>query len=85
AVSIAKHAKDVQERRIRSGIRFNTTASAAQAAAAAPQGLNPDGSRIDSRSIDELLKFIEGGDQKNKTSKKRPSRGNPKRRGQATR
>lgn len=83
AVSIAKHAKDVQARRIRSGIRFNTTASPAQAASVAPPGGNAQGSQIDSRSIDELLKFIEGGDQKTKSSKKRPSRGNPKRRGQA--
>ena len=81
AVSIAKHAKDVQARRIRSGIRFNTTATQAQAAGAVPQ-TTPASGQIDSRSIDELIKFIEGGDQKTKT-KKRPSRGNPKRRGQA--
>lgn len=72
AVSIAKHAKDVQERRIKSGIR------------APSQTLAPTsqqrGSKVDSRSIDELLKFIEG-DQVGKP-KKRSSRGNPKRRGQ---
>ncbi|CAM1502805.1 Fc.00g075810.m01.CDS01 [Cosmosporella sp. VM-42] len=83
AVSIAKHAKDVAARRIRSGIRFNTTASPAQAATAASQSRASPASQIDSRSIDELIKFIEGGDQKSKTSKKRPARGNPKRRGQA--
>jgi protein TIF31 len=39
---------------------------------------------LDSRSIDELLKFIEGNDQKTKTpAKKRPGRSNPKRRGGA--
>lgn len=82
AVSIAKHAKDAQARRIRSGIRFPTTATQAQAAGAAT-GRTAASSQMDSRSIDELIKFIEGGDQKAKPSKKRPSRGNPKRRGQA--
>ncbi|KAF7561889.1 hypothetical protein G7046_g2259 [Stylonectria norvegica] len=83
AVSIAKHAKDVQARRIQSGIRFNTTTSPAQAASAASQTRTTPSGQVDARSIDELIKFIEGGDQKSK-SKKRPSRGNPKRRGQST-
>ncbi|KAM5345561.1 hypothetical protein ACJ41O_011422 [Fusarium nematophilum] len=82
AVSIAKHAKDVAARRIRSGIRFSTTASPAQASNAAAPGRTGPASQVDSRSIDELIKFIEGGDQKT-TPKKRPGRGNPKRRGQA--
>ncbi|OAA71934.1 GSKIP/TIF31 domain protein [Akanthomyces lecanii RCEF 1005] len=73
AVSIAKHAKDVQERRIKSGIR-----APSQTLAPTPQ---QRGSKVDSRSIDELIKFIEG-DQGGK-SKKRTGRGNPKRRGQA--
>ncbi|KAF4975122.1 hypothetical protein FZEAL_8070 [Fusarium zealandicum] len=81
AVSIAKHAKDVAARRIRSGIRFNTTASQLQASNAAAPGRTGPGSQVDSRSIDELIKFIEGGDQA--SHKKHPSRGNPKRRGQA--
>jgi protein TIF31 len=42
------------------------------------------GSQIDSRSIDELIKFIEGSDQQAKPSKKRPAHGNPKRRGRAS-
>ncbi|ATY59497.1 GSKIP TIF31 domain [Cordyceps militaris] len=74
AVSIAKHAKDVQERRIKSGIR-----APSQTLAPTPQ--QRGSSRVDSRSIDELIKFIEG-DQGGK-SKKRTGRGNPKRRGQA--
>ncbi|UKZ52284.1 hypothetical protein TrVGV298_006059 [Trichoderma virens] len=78
AVSIAKHAKDVQARRIRSGIKF-PVATAAQSAGAAPQ--RGAASQIDSRSIDELLKFIEGNDTSKTGSKKRPGRGNPKRRG----
>ncbi|OAA54418.1 GSKIP/TIF31 domain protein [Cordyceps fumosorosea ARSEF 2679] len=72
AVSIAKHAKDVQERRIKSGIR-----APSQTIAPTPQ--HRGGSQVDSRSIDELIKFIEG-DQGGK-SKKRTGRGNPKRRG----
>ncbi|KAJ4860108.1 clustered mitochondria domain-containing protein [Trichoderma breve] len=77
AVSIAKHAKDVQARRLRSGIKF-PVATAAQTAGVVPQ--RGAASQIDSRSIDELLKFIEG-DTSKTGSKKRPGRGNPKRRG----
>ncbi|QUC19503.1 uncharacterized protein UV8b_03744 [Ustilaginoidea virens] len=84
AVSIAKHAKDMQTRRIRSGIRFPATATPAQQQTVPhPERIAPP-SHVDSRSIDELLKFIEGGDHKSNTVKKRPGRGNPKRRGQAT-
>ncbi|KAF6843675.1 eukaryotic translation initiation factor 3 subunit clu1 [Colletotrichum musicola] len=87
AVSIAKHAKDVQERRLRAGIRFTPKGSPYEAAATVPrvsttQNTQLDGSsQIDSRSIDELIKFIEGTDQQTKPSKGRPGRGNPKRRG----
>ncbi|KAJ6439992.1 protein TIF31 [Purpureocillium lavendulum] len=84
AVSIAKHAKDVQARRIRSGIRFPATAAPAQATTGGPAQPMTPSSQIDSRSIDELIKFIEGSDQKSASSKKRPGRGNPKRRGQST-
>lgn len=82
AVSIAKHAKDVQARRLQADMRFKTTASPAQAAGAVPQSRAAGSTQIDSRSIDELIKFIEGGEGTNK-NKKRPGRGNPKRRGQA--
>lgn len=83
AVSIAKHAKDAQTKRIRSGIRFAAATVPSQLSASRPsQHMNPT-SQIDSRSIDELIKFIEGGEQKSKSAKKRPSRGNPKRRGQS--
>ncbi|KND92843.1 Clustered mitochondria protein [Tolypocladium ophioglossoides CBS 100239] len=85
AVSIAKHAKDVQARRIRSGIRFPATAAPAQATTGGPSQRIASSSQMDSRSIDELIKFIEGGDQKSKPSKQRPAgRGNPRRRGQST-
>lgn len=91
AVSIAKHAKDVQARRIRAGIRVSPHVTLGQTrpqpqvgqTAEASSGRDPINSLgLDSRSIDELLKFIEGNDQKSKTpAKKRPGRNNPKRRG----
>ena len=94
AVSIAKHAKDVQARRIRAGIRVSPRVTLGQThpqpqvgqTAEAASGRDPRNSMgLDSRSIDELLKFIEGNDQKNKpTNKKRPGRSNPKRRGGST-
>lgn len=84
AVSIAKHAKDVQSRRIRSGIRFPAVTVSPQAPTVATSRHLAASSQIDSRSIDELLRFIEGGDQKSKTAKPRLGRGNPKRRGKST-
>lgn len=89
AVSIAKHAKDVQARRIRSGIRVSPRVTLGQThpqpqvgqtseAAAGRDSRNNMG--LDSRSIDELMKFIEGSE-KTQTPKKRPGRSNPKRRG----
>ena len=92
AVSIAKRAKDVQARRIRAGIRLSPRVTLGQThpqpqvgqTAEASSGRDPRNSMgLDSRSIDELLKFIEGNDQKTQ-SKKRPGRGNPKRRGLST-
>ncbi|MCJ1389502.1 Intracellular distribution of mitochondria [Xylographa bjoerkii] len=91
AVSIAKHAKDVQARKLRRiqfapGITLGTRpqpqvgqSSTGTALGSDPRELN----RIDSRSVDELLRFIEGGGETSKRSpaKKRSSRGNPKRRG----
>lgn len=75
AVSIARNQKDAQARRIRSGIRLP-----AQATQASVSSSRATGSHVDSRSIDELIKFIEGSEQQAKPSKKRPTRGNPKRR-----
>ncbi|RDA87497.1 hypothetical protein CP532_1610 [Ophiocordyceps camponoti-leonardi (nom. inval.)] len=83
AVSIAKHAKDAQAKRIRSGIRFTAAAVPSQVSATRPSQHMGPASQIDSRSIDELIKFIEGGEQKSGSAKKRPGRGNPKRRGQS--
>ncbi|KZL86256.1 eukaryotic translation initiation factor 3 subunit clu1 [Colletotrichum incanum] len=93
AVSIAKHAKDAQARRLRAGIRFTPKGAPYQASSTAPSvssgpaNVGPQlggSSQMDSRSIDELIKFIEGTDQQSKTSKGRPSRGNPKRRGKSS-
>lgn len=85
AVSIAKHAKDMQTRRLRRLNHLspqvtlgpqpqpNTTPSARIGQSV------PSRSGIDERSIDELIKYIEGGDMaKQSTPKKRPT--NPKHR-----
>lgn len=89
AVSIAKHAKDLQARRIRAGIRVSPHVTLGQThpqpqvgqTAQAASGREPlNGRGLDSRTIDELVKFIEGTDAQTK-SKKRPGRSNPKRRG----
>jgi protein TIF31 len=84
AVNIAKQAKDVEARRLRAGIRFNPRVLGGTPP---PPGriASQTTSQMDSRSIDELIKFIEGGDPNAKSSKKRPGRGNPKRRGQPVR
>lgn len=82
AVSIAKHEKDVEARRLRAGITLGRTRPQPQVGqtAEATSGRDPR-KGLDSRSIDELLKFIEG-DSKSSTPKKRPGRNtNPKRRG----
>ncbi|PMD34022.1 eukaryotic translation initiation factor-like protein 3 subunit CLU1/TIF31 [Hyaloscypha variabilis F] len=86
AVSIAKHAKDVQARRIKVSPRVTLGQTHPQLqvgqTAQAATGRDPRNTMgLDSRSIDELLKFIEGTDQA--TKKKRPGRSNPKRRGGA--
>ena len=94
AVSIAKHAKDIQNRRFRRiGVmpRMSTgTLPQPQVGQSAAEVMNlPGGTMLDSRtvgldhrSIDELLKFIEGGDA-NRSSpqakqKKRAKAMNPK-------
>ncbi|CZS95779.1 hypothetical protein WAI453_001610 [Rhynchosporium graminicola] len=89
AVSIAKHEKDVEARRLRAGIQVSPRVTLGRTrpqpqvgqTAEATSGRDPR-KGLDSRSIDELLKFIEGTDAKNNTPKKRPGRStNPKRRG----
>ncbi|RDW83160.1 clustered mitochondria protein [Coleophoma crateriformis] len=89
AVSIAKHAKDVQQRRLKAGLRVSPRVTLGQThpqlqvgqSAESVVGRNqPGAGGLDSRTIDELVKFIEGTDQKT-TPKKRTGRTNPKRRG----
>lgn len=95
AVSMAKHAKDVQARKVRR-VLFNPRVTTMGARPQPQVGLStsdmtngqqPRPSRFnDSRSIDELMRFIEGGGDMSKTApaKKRSARGNPRRRGGAT-
>lgn len=90
AVSIAKHAKDVQNRRLRR-IQLNPKVTLAThpqlqvGQSSADTNLGRDSLHslgIDSRSVDELMRFIEGGgDTTKRTTKKRTQRSNPKRRG----
>ncbi|KAK2757211.1 Intracellular distribution of mitochondria [Arachnomyces sp. PD_36] len=91
AVSIAKHAKDIQARRLRR-IQLNPrapfgTRPQPQVGQTSADAGNAKDSRsnigLDSRSIDELLKFIEGGDSSSAQSKqkKRAATSNPKLRG----
>ncbi|KAF3770248.1 hypothetical protein M406DRAFT_335957 [Cryphonectria parasitica EP155] len=97
AVSIAKHNKDQEARRLRAGIRFTprglpsrggvaataTGAGASSSATAASHEVEKKPA-LDSRSIDELIKFIEGTDKKSKSSSsssKKTGSKNPKRRG----
>lgn len=88
AVAIKKNAKELEARRLRTGIRFpprtipdsNSAAIGGTTAGLSAQGKLPI---VDQRNIDDLLKFIEGTDQK-QGSKKKPSRRNPKQRGKAS-
>ncbi|CAL5867551.1 uncharacterized protein PFLUO_LOCUS1770 [Penicillium psychrofluorescens] len=91
AVSIAKHAKDIQARRLRR-INMNPRVSSMgtrvqpQVGQTAPETAgtaDATGTSWDSRSVDELLKFIEGGDTGSSRSKqtKRAATSNPKLRG----
>ncbi|RKF53868.1 Clustered mitochondria protein-like protein [Golovinomyces cichoracearum] len=76
AVNIAKHAqaKYVQARRLQAEMQVGV--------GQATPGREKAGSPLDKRSIDELLKFIEGNDTKNTPKKRDPAgtRKNPKRR-----
>ncbi|KAL5002369.1 clustered mitochondria protein [Aspergillus recurvatus] len=89
AVSIAKHAKDIQARRLRRinmstrtlGTQIQPQVGQSAADVSAPS--QASNSSIDSRNIDELLKFIEGGDTSSSRTKqkKRAAASNPKLRG----
>ncbi|KAK6542209.1 Intracellular distribution of mitochondria [Orbilia ellipsospora] len=90
AVSIAKQAKDLQNRRLRRvamtprvtlGTKPQPSLGFSSVDSIKPDdALSRDG--IDSRSIDDLMRYIEGTDTKKTTGpKKQPGRANPKRRG----
>ncbi|RYP30790.1 hypothetical protein DL767_006071 [Monosporascus sp. MG133] len=81
AVAIAKRDKDAQQRRLRAGIRFpprNVALGGGASASAQESTSKADKPTIDSRSIDDLIKFIEGSTSQKKSTKKRPGRGGPK-------
>ncbi|KAI1412878.1 clustered mitochondria-domain-containing protein [Hypoxylon sp. FL1857] len=89
AVAIAKRDKDAQARRLRAGIRFparNVALGGGGAGATAqPAALNnPKSDKPDARSIDDLIKFIEGNTAQKKSTKKRAGRSGPKTRVGAT-
>lgn len=84
AVSIAKHNKDQQARRLRAGINFTprglptrSTGAAASTITGASHEVEKKPA-VDPRSIDELIRFIEGTDKKNKGGKKTTASKNPK-------
>ncbi|KAF3904329.1 hypothetical protein AA313_de0202763 [Arthrobotrys entomopaga] len=90
AVSIAKQAKDLQNRRLRRvamtprvtlGTKPQPSLGLSSVDSIKPDdNLSRDG--IDSRSIDDLMRYIEGTDTKKTAGpKKQPGRANPKRRG----
>ena len=82
AVSIAKQDKLLASRRIRVGGRLGQTRASSGAATTskpAASAVADNTPKVDPRSIDELIRYIEGGD----GSKKSKTRGNPKRRGNA--
>jgi len=94
AVSIAKHAKDVQARRLRRINQINPGVTLAsrttQRVGQNAQDINPTSdpsvgseaaSRLHERSVDELLKYIEGGPSAKQTTPKKKTT-NPKRRQQ---
>lgn len=96
AVSMAKHAKDVQARRLRRvvfnprvttmGARPQPQVGQTNSELASGRDISSRSSNsFDSRSIDELVKIIEGGGDisKSSTGKKRTTHSNPKRRGGA--
>jgi protein TIF31 len=92
AVALAKHAKDIQARQHRVGFRVSPRVTLGQTqpqpsvgqTAQAASGRDPNIRALDSRTIDELVRFIEGSDAKSKSkSKKKPAR-NPRQRGAST-
>ncbi|KAK0673806.1 clustered mitochondria-domain-containing protein [Cercophora samala] len=91
AVSIAKQAKDLAAKRARAGYKFASSGISVGSVTGAPAQLPGRGAAPgtkDGRNIDELMRYIEGGEKKGKGGgsggKKRPGKANPKRRGGAS-
>lgn len=88
AVSIAKHAKDIQARRLRR-VNINPRVSTMgtrvqpQVGQTAPEtaGAGAADPNMHNRSIDELVKFIEGGETGSSRTKQKKRTANPKLRG----
>ncbi|KAI5863186.1 clustered mitochondria-domain-containing protein [Durotheca rogersii] len=80
AVAIAKRDKDAQARRLRAGIKFPARNVALGGGAAAQSATlsKPSSDGPDARSIDDLIKFIEGNTAQKKSTKKRAGRTAPK-------
>ncbi|KAJ8123643.1 hypothetical protein ONZ43_g454 [Nemania bipapillata] len=81
AVAIAKRDKDAQARRLRAGIKFpprHLAGSTSPSTATAVLNDKQKPTKPDARSIDDLLKFIEGSSAQKKTTKKRTTRAGPK-------
>ncbi|KAI1167836.1 clustered mitochondria-domain-containing protein [Nemania serpens] len=81
AVAIAKRDKDAQARRLRAGIRFpprHIAGSTSPPSASAALSGKQKSTKPDARSIDDLLKFIDGSSAQKKTTAKRPGRAGPK-------
>ncbi|KAF2009157.1 hypothetical protein BU24DRAFT_82771 [Aaosphaeria arxii CBS 175.79] len=86
AVSQAKQLQDIQKGRLRrvqigrTGLRPQAPVGQTAAEVTTTSRTRPGTGGVDQRSIDELLKYIEGGDTPKKSTKKGPT--NPKRRTQ---
>ena len=95
AVTIAKHAKDVQARRQRRvqltprvTLGTKPQPQVGQSSIEAANGQRDratSAAQLDQRSVDELIRFIEGGGEASARSSKKRVPGNPKRRGGSSR
>ena len=95
AVTIAKHAKDVQARRQRRvqliprvTLGTKPQPQVGQSSIEAANGQRDratSSAQLDQRNVDELIRFIEGGGEVSTRSSKKQVRGNPKRRGGSSR
>lgn len=88
AVSIAKHAKDIQARRLRrtalSARAGNATTRLQPQIGQTAGAANGHNTALDARSVDELLKFIEGDAGAGRSKQKKRTTANPKLRGSKT-